>query len=410
MELLNSNNDRYININIENDFQTNLGWQENMQQLEDEILNDIINPIVNYETVRFIHKSYNDCTNNIEQSDIWFYFYFLDQNGTYTNGLDYSLVGITPRENEKMLKQSTESFFRLEFFKTPHILDNNGNIIGYEPPTRKNRRLVFAKNLTLPLGEKFYYTTLNGYIHVPVFTGSNYKNKENMYFFWFQDESVLNETNLSGTTTGNTFFVAAKFYNAKDGSIIDFTNRELQYTDEIVEENDMYYQVDIDKVNYSYQIYNFTGVTGNRIGKSCGPIKFYEKGGVGSILPTPSPTATPTLTPTQTLSPTPTPTVTSGLPPSATPTMTQTPTSTIGGGFNYYLTEKYICVANSCSWASSGILRTTLSLTVGTYYQDNTLDIYYVANNEVGPYYDYTMISILQQDIVCNNLCNFGIE
>jgi tRNA nucleotidyltransferase/poly(A) polymerase len=39
--------------------------------------------------------------------------------------------------------------------------------------------------------------------------------------FWFEDESVLEETDLIGTETSNTFFMTAKFFNAKDGNIID---------------------------------------------------------------------------------------------------------------------------------------------------------------------------------------------
>lgn len=315
MKIRNSNIDQSIILNSETDFQTNLGWQENMKEFETEILNDIINPIENYETVRFIHSSYT--CGDVLQSDIWFYFYFIDSNGQYTNGLDYSLVGIDVNENAKMLKQSTESFFRLEFFKTPL----SGTT--YEPPTRQNRRLVFAKNLSLPLGEKYFYTPINDNIFVPVFTGSNYRNKENMYFFWFQDESVLTETNLSGSTTGNTFFMTAKFYNAKDGSIIDFANDLYPSSMEIDESTDMYFRVDIDKVNYSYQIYPYSGNTNlTRIGTSCNPIKFYEKGGTLPFTPTP----TPTITPTNYATPTPTPTVTPTE--GAIPTPTPTPAST----------------------------------------------------------------------------------
>ena len=102
-----------------------------------------------------------------------------------------------------------------------------------------------------------------------------------MYFFWFADESVLTETNLSGTTTGNTFFMTAKFYNAKDGNIFDFTNSGLTsnyMSSGFTESNDMYYQVDIDKKDYSYQVFSFNGTKGGRVGQTETPIKFYEKG------------------------------------------------------------------------------------------------------------------------------------
>jgi hypothetical protein len=70
--------------------------------------------------------------------------------------------------------------------------------------------------------------------------------------------------------------MTAKFYNAKDGSIIDFTNN-TGYT-EVNDYRDMYYQFDIDKTDYSYKVYNYSGITnGSQIGKTGNPIKFYEK-------------------------------------------------------------------------------------------------------------------------------------
>jgi hypothetical protein len=248
-------------FNGDQNFKTDAGWQDNLQQLEDETLKDIINPADNYETVRYIHKPYTSST-NINQTDIWFQFFFVT-GGTYSGGCEYSIVGITPQENAKMLKQSTESFFRLEFYKTPND----------DSPDRINRKLVFSKNLALPLGEKFFYTTLKDYIHVPVFMGSNYRNKENMYLFWFQDDTALSETTL----TGNTFWVTGKFFNAKDGSISDFTTTGLTSSQEVIENRDMYYKMVIDRTDYSYQIYRYNGTTGTRIGESGDPIVFYEK-------------------------------------------------------------------------------------------------------------------------------------
>lgn len=263
MKILKKNGDYNLVINQENDFLINLGWEDNMKQFEVEILNEILNPIDNYETVRYIHAPYNGLTDNVDdkQSDIWYKFYFIDVNNTYINGLDYNLVDITPSENSKMLKQSTESFFRLEFFKTP----NN------DLPNRINRKLVFSKNLSLPIGEKYYYTTINKLINIPVFVGNNYKNKENMYLFWFQDDTVLSDSTLSG----NTFYMTAKFYNAKNGTILDFTNTSFDVNYQINEETDMYYKVVINKTDYSYQIYDLNDDRkGNGYGNA---IKFYEK-------------------------------------------------------------------------------------------------------------------------------------
>jgi hypothetical protein len=313
MKILRSDENLNLVFNQETDSQNNLGWEESMVQFEDEVLSTIINPIENYETVRFIHKPYNTTLSGLtfSQTDIWYNFYFV--SGTsFTQ--DYNVVGIDTHENAKMLKQATESFFRLEFYKTPFISGTT-----YEPPTRINRKLAFAKNLTLPLGEKYYYTgnNINEDIFFPVFMGSNYRNKENMYLFWFQDESVLSETVLSG----DTFWMTAKFYNANDGSIIDFVNRPVNNIVEIVENTDMYYKLVIDRSDYTYQYYRYTGTTGDRIGESIDPIKFYERKGIPIPTPTPTSTSTPTPTPTSTSTPTPTP--------SSTPTPTPTATSEV---------------------------------------------------------------------------------
>lgn len=279
MKILKQNNDLNIIVNKETDFKLDLGWDEAMQIHENEVLESIINPTENYETVRYIHEPYeSNIDTTIIQTDIWYYFYFIDSLDGYTKGLDYSLVDITSKENSLMLKQSTKSFFRLEFFKTPENV----------PPNRSNRRLVFAKDLSLPLGERVYDTDFFDYLYVPVFVGSNYRNKENMYFFWFQDETAFDETTL----TGNTFYMSARFYNSKDGSKLNFTNSPLSGSTNVNEERDSYYKVIIDKIgddfsspvkpSYNYAIYEYDGetdTTGQRVGMTWSPIKFYEMRG-----------------------------------------------------------------------------------------------------------------------------------
>lgn len=467
MEIVRKNSDLNLLFNTETDFQTNLGWEENLMDFEAEVLSQIINPVENYETIRFIHEPYSGC--GINQTDLWFYFYFVNSGGTYVQ--DYTPQGITPKENEHMLKQATQSFFRLEFFKTPGTITNN--VLTCEPPTRQNRKLVFAKNLSLPLGEKYFYNTLNGYIHVPVFRGSNYSNKENMYFFWFADESVLTETNLSGTTTldkytlqntgttihkfsylnsagvktnvtlsggtsqtftgvtnqnfdikdvvttyyrnfihgTNTFFMTAKFYNAKDGTIVDFANNLFSTSHEIAEASDMYYQVDIDKVDYSYRVYQYSGGTkGSRVGTSCTsgntitPVKFYEKGGgtlYTSITPTPTPTpaaSNPASTPAA-----------SSAPPNTTPTSTPlTPTYSYKLGKGATSTEACIDYSPDNSdtfWsycAPSGFTQGCTLYKVGGYPLQTLADDGYYANGEYSWY-------VVAGTMVGQSMCTFTL-
>ena len=58
MEIIRKNEDLNLLLNTETDFQTNLGWEESLAEFETEVLSDIINPVENYETVRYIHKPY----------------------------------------------------------------------------------------------------------------------------------------------------------------------------------------------------------------------------------------------------------------------------------------------------------------------------------------------------------------
>ena len=265
MKLRYTNDSKNLVLNQDQSFKTDLGWLNTFEQYEQELLYEIINPIENYETSRYIHKPYTS-SNGIEQTDIWFYFYFLDSNGQHTNGLDYTYQGIN-QQDDKLRADLKNSFFRLEFYKTP---DN-------DPPNRSNRRLVFAKNLSLPVGERCVLSGTTSFRYVPVFTGSNFKNKENMYLFWFEDDTVLEETTL----TGGTFFMTAKFYNAVNGDRIQFANKSVSSAN-LVEEDDLYFEVFMDRSNapsYNYDVsdYDSTGtVRGNRRGTSDSPIKFYQ--------------------------------------------------------------------------------------------------------------------------------------
>jgi hypothetical protein len=255
--LRNENNNNLVLPGLQN-FKTDAGWEDNAIQMEKEVLEKIINPIDDYETNRFAHLEYTSIISNILQNDIWYYFFFL-KDGDYVQ--NYEAVDIKNSENALMLKQSTESFFSLEFYKTP----NDG------VPSRQNRKLVFTKNLSLATGERYYYEPFKNDLFMPVFMGNSRKNTENMYLYWFTNEDILKDLNL----VSNVFWFTAKFYNAKLGTVIDFVNRRLDVNNlplgrigqsdkpilfyekglpgfEVNETTDLYYKMTIDKVNFTY--------------------------------------------------------------------------------------------------------------------------------------------------------------
>jgi len=258
MRILFKNIDNSLTLEKVTTFSNDLGWEESFREAERDVLESIINPVENYETVRYINEPYIGSTGLI--CDIWYFFYFIDGSNTYSKGLDYSLAGITPNENALLLKQTTKSFFRLEFYTTP---------------SRETQKLVFAKNLSIPLGQKVFDQNLVDNIFVPVFNGNNYRNSENMYLFWFGDDTVF---------SGTTFYMTARFFNADDGTITQFLNKDINANNsglvneervgtyslpikfyEIAEnynitpEEDLYYKITFDRSDYSYNILRWLG-------------------------------------------------------------------------------------------------------------------------------------------------------
>lgn len=266
MNILYNNTDKSLIFNPETDFRTNAGWEENFLDYQEDVLRSIINPVENYETVRYIHEPYDVSISGstISQSDIWYQFYFLNNQNPrdYDNGLDYDLIGISPKENAKLLKHTVNSFFRLEFYTTRE---------------RETQKLVFAKNLSIPLGQKVFDLNIREDIFIPVFNGNNYRNTENMYLFWFGDNTVF---------SGLTFFMTARFFNAEDGTTTRFLNKnltidnsglvngervgttanpikfyEMNFSDTVDDVNDVYFQVLFTRTDHSYKITR--GITSN---------------------------------------------------------------------------------------------------------------------------------------------------
>jgi hypothetical protein len=260
MNIVNRNINNSFILDQTTNFKTDLGWEEAFNEVERDILETIINPVENYETIRYINEPYSGATGDV--CDIWYFFYFLNNQNpkNYNNGLDYNLIGISPKENALLLKHTVKSFFRLEFYTTPD---------------RETQKLVFAKNLSIPLGQKVYDKVLMDTIFVPVFNGNNFRNTENMYLFWFPDNSVF---------TGNTFYMTARFFNAEDGTVTQFLNKDLNVNNSglvnnerlgsyaspikfyeiasnytVNQENDLYYRVIFKRTDHSYKVLRGSG-------------------------------------------------------------------------------------------------------------------------------------------------------
>lgn len=236
MEILKNVNQIPINISSTNDI--TLDWQNGINEyIKNELINDIINPIVNLETIRYINKPYS--LNNLTICDVRFDFYFKNNNHYF---LDYTKNGFTIEDIRKITPQSNNSFFKLEFYNETGV----------------NKKLLFSKILTVPSSRRVLLKDIVDDIFIPIFIGNNIKNTENIYFHYFREHDY------------SKIYMKAKFYNAKEGSIIEFVNKKN--VTNFNEVNDSFFEVILDNENFYYEIMN----NDNRVGILNKAVKFYE--------------------------------------------------------------------------------------------------------------------------------------
>jgi len=112
-------NEQFINIPIELTFDME-GREDLINQWEDQVIEEVLNPINDFEITKFAHKEYND--NNVLKSAINYEFYFFDYltdltASTITNwNTDYENASFTDSEIYYFANSFKGSFFKLDFY------------------------------------------------------------------------------------------------------------------------------------------------------------------------------------------------------------------------------------------------------------------------------------------------------
>lgn len=254
MEIVNKKKD--INLLILNDFNSklDLDWESNFNEYQTEITKKVINPLENYEMSIYNYRQYLlDSKYLINDLHINFLFY----NSTYQN--NYTSIGFLNQDIYSNNDYFKKSFFRLEYYKT----ENN------ELPSKLNRRLVATKVINLNDGTIFYDQTIKENIFKPYFISSTILNKSINNFYWFTDDTVVKNSNLDN----NIFWISAKFFNAKNGYVYDFINKNKQFL--IDDTNDIYFKMTLNS-DYTYIIQDMDNYI---IGNKQTPITFYQRNG-----------------------------------------------------------------------------------------------------------------------------------
>lgn len=243
------------------------GTNDTIEIFENEILKKIINPIDDFETVRYSHQTWNDSIDNIEKTSInyEFYFYSASTNSSVTAEtnsnnwvVDYRANGLTTRNIYFDDKVFSNSFFKLDFYDTKNTT-NQQIYLTIIIPSRNGETLR----------TNFGYKTIN--ILKPKFLLDFVGNKEGYYLYWLKSTEFIEI---------NRLYMTAKYFDAQSGQFIKMMTRsqgELENKFNFNQEDYFYYVVDLDLNNYTYNI-NDESIGGvlNRVGTTTTPIKWYE--------------------------------------------------------------------------------------------------------------------------------------
>jgi hypothetical protein len=256
--------DKQINIPVELKWDY-LGLDMAIQEYEKEVITEVIGVGRDFEISRFAHAPATGTTNSTE-INYEFYFYSGGSMNNINNWrVNYLSEGFTPQEVYYYENNFSNSFFKLDFYDTPDEKKQT-NYLTVILPTQQGLKMDAQMQRTLVSIKK------------PEFVLDYVGDKEGFFLYWLKKRTFLDI---------DTFYMSAKFYNAKTGQFttmmtgrgttpFDLTNGPQALLDDNKYAFDntqyMYYTVKIDYPTQTYQVFN---TYGQRLGTNL-PIKWYE--------------------------------------------------------------------------------------------------------------------------------------
>jgi hypothetical protein len=247
-----------------------LGLDQSIDEYEANIIKEVTGTYGDFEVTRFAHAPiaisdpYSD--NAFEITDIQYEFNFysggsLSATTSWRN--NYMSEGFTPQEIYYYTNNFTNSFFKLDLYDNVDE-KRQTNYITIIIPTQQG--------LTMPA--IMQRTPVN--IKKPYFVLDYVGDKEGFFIYWLKKRNFLNI---------KTFFMTAKFYDAKNGYFTKMMNMPQssivgdKFTFDSTEY--FYYRVELDYEKQNYQVFSMNrdqteySNLGERAGATI-PIKWYE--------------------------------------------------------------------------------------------------------------------------------------
>ena len=272
-----SENNRYINLPININFD-DVGRDDLVDVYQEEVLEQIINPVEDFETTRFSNKIWT-AQNGNQYTKLNEEFYFFNRlynisatTVTINNWVsDYNFVdpsvyqnfsGITFNDKELyyFANSFSRSFFKLDFYDTANSETQKIMLTVIIPTQQGETRRTNIGTTQIPQ---------NVDIRKPIFNLDFVGDKEGYFIYWLKDTTYINL---------NEFYMSAKFFNAKTGQFVRMLNRPQTLTPDrfnFPNNEFYYYKVVLDYNTYEYEIFNTYG-NQNRVGTDSNPIKWYE--------------------------------------------------------------------------------------------------------------------------------------
>jgi hypothetical protein len=247
-----------------------LGLDQSIDEYEADIIKKVTGEYGDFEVTRFAHAPiavsdpYSD--NAFEVTDIQYEFNFysggtLDDSANWRN--NYMSEGFTTDEIFYYTNNFSNSFFKLDFYDNVDE-KRQTNYLTIIIPTQQGLTMDTIMQRT-PVK-----------IKRPDFVLDYVGDKEGFFIYWLKKRNFLNI---------KTFFMTAKFYDAKNGYFTKMMNvpQSSISGDKFVFDSTQYfyYRVELDYEKHNYQVFNMNPTQtlysnlGGRAGATI-PIKWYE--------------------------------------------------------------------------------------------------------------------------------------
>lgn len=257
--------DKQINIPVRLTWDY-LGMDMAIDEYENQVVTEVVGLGRDFEVTRFAHEPATGTTDNTE-INYEFYFYSGGSLDNITSwNIDYMSEGFTPQDLYYFNNNFANSFFKLDFYDTPDE-KRQTNYLTVIIPTQQGLKMDTQMQRNVVSVKK------------PKFILDYVGDKEGFFLYWLKKRTFLDI---------DTFYMSAKFYNAKTGQFtkmmtgggtdpLDNTNgpqSELEPGLKYTFDNLLYFYYTV-KLDYGKQTYQVFNTFGQRLGTNI-PIKWYE--------------------------------------------------------------------------------------------------------------------------------------